>query len=121
MIDRLAKEFIRNVKAELKSQKASILKKSRPCSKKDKSDLGKLLGKNMALARQIRGLSQGELGKILGVTFQQIQKYEKGTNRISAISLYRLSEDLELPLEFFFSKERVIETKFFTGEEIGTC
>src|SRR5438093_2493904 len=48
------------------------------------------------------GLSQGELGAAIDLTFQQIQKYERGTNRIAASRLHRLSEVLDVPVAFFF-------------------
>jgi transcriptional regulator with XRE-family HTH domain len=48
------------------------------------------------------GLSQGKLGEAIGLTFQQVQKYERGTNRISASRLYELSRVLDVPVSFFF-------------------
>lgn len=48
------------------------------------------------------GLSQERLGENLGLTFQQIQKYEKGANRISASRLFRMAEVLGVPVQFFF-------------------
>lgn len=53
--------------------------------------------------RAWRGLSQDDLGKAIGVTFQQIQKYEKGINRMSASALYRLSRALDVSVIEFFS------------------
>lgn len=50
------------------------------------------------------GMSQEMLGENLGVTFQQVQKYEKGTNRVSASKLYQISQLLEAPVSFFFEK-----------------
>ncbi len=47
-------------------------------------------------------MSQEELGDILGITFQQVQKYEKGTNRIAASRLFDLAAALETPIEYFF-------------------
>lgn len=47
-------------------------------------------------------MSQTELGDAVGLTFQQIQKYERGANRISASVLFRLSETLDVPVSFFF-------------------
>ena len=59
--------------------------------------------------RSWRGLSQDDLGKAIGVTFQQIQKYEKGINRMSASTLYRLSRALDVPvIEFFAGLEGVL-------------
>ena len=49
------------------------------------------------------GMSQEKLGEALGLTFQQVQKYEKGTNRISASRLQQISETLSIPLAFFFA------------------
>lgn len=48
------------------------------------------------------GMSQEKLGEALGLTFQQIQKYEKGANRISASRLQQISEALNIPLAYFF-------------------
>lgn len=47
-------------------------------------------------------MSQSDLGNAVGLTFQQIQKYERGANRISASVLFRLSEVLDVPISFFF-------------------
>lgn len=48
------------------------------------------------------GMSQEKLGEKMGLTFQQIQKYEKGTNRIGASRLFQLSQILDVPVQFFF-------------------
>lgn len=48
------------------------------------------------------GLSQEKLGERLGLTFQQVQKYEKGSNRISASRLYQMAQILSVPVQFFF-------------------
>lgn len=48
------------------------------------------------------GMSQEKLGEKMGLTFQQIQKYEKGTNRIGASRLYQLSQIMDVPVQFFF-------------------
>ena len=60
-----------------------------------------IIGKNIRRERLIRGLSQLAVGRYLGVSFQQIQKYEAGTNRIAAIQLYRLALLFECPIETF--------------------
>jgi len=49
-----------------------------------------------------KGMSQTELGNLLGVTFQQVQKYEKGVNRVGAGRLVRVAEALDVPVSFFF-------------------
>ncbi|MBV9953964.1 MAG: helix-turn-helix transcriptional regulator [Pseudolabrys sp.] len=55
------------------------------------------------------GVSQSALGDALGVTFQQIQKYEKGTNRISASRLQRIADELKVPVAFFFGAAKQSE------------
>lgn len=60
------------------------------------------VGSRVRLRRNMMGLSQEKLGESLGVTFQQIQKYEKGANRISASKMQKISEILETPVAFFF-------------------
>lgn len=60
------------------------------------------LGHRIRLRRIQLRMSQTELGKALGVTFQQVQKYENGKNRISAGRLKVLAETLEVPIPFFF-------------------
>jgi transcriptional regulator with XRE-family HTH domain len=54
------------------------------------------------MRRMLVGMSQDKLGESLDLTFQQVQKYEKGSNRISASRLYDLSRILEVPVQFFF-------------------
>ena len=60
------------------------------------------VGSRIRLRRQLLNLSQEKLGEELGVTFQQVQKYEKGVNRISAGRLYEMSRVLEVPVFYFF-------------------
>lgn len=60
------------------------------------------VGKKLKLRRINLGLSQQELGKLLSITFQQIQKYEKGVNRVSSGKLYYLSKVLKVPVAYFF-------------------
>jgi len=54
------------------------------------------------MRRTLLGYSQERLGEAIGLTFQQVQKYERGSNRISAGTLYRLSQVLDVPVSFFF-------------------
>ncbi len=63
----------------------------------------KEIGTRVRTLRLQRGMSQTELGKSLNVTFQQVQKYEKGANRISAGRLQRIAEVLDMPVTFFYS------------------
>ncbi|WP_425410403.1 helix-turn-helix domain-containing protein [Hyphococcus sp.] len=60
------------------------------------------VGQRVKLRRMAMGLSQEKLGKAMELTFQQIQKYEKGANRISASKLYELGQELEVPIQFFY-------------------
>ena len=60
------------------------------------------VGTRIRLRRQILKLSQEKLGAELGVTFQQVQKYERGANRVGASRLWALSQVLEVPVGFFF-------------------
>jgi transcriptional regulator with XRE-family HTH domain len=71
---------------------------------------------NVEVGRRIRarrlecGLSQTELGEKLGVTFQQIQKYEKGTNGVSSGRLGQISDILEVPITFFYGSNGLVKT-----------
>lgn len=60
------------------------------------------VGGRVRLRRMVVGMSQDKLGELLGLTFQQVQKYEKGVNRIGASRLFDLSRILEVPIQFFF-------------------
>lgn len=60
------------------------------------------VGKRLRLIRQVRGITQQKLADQVGVTFQQIQKYEKGTNRIGASRLFEFSRALDVSVSFFF-------------------
>ena len=62
------------------------------------------VGERLAALRKARGLSQGELGQKLGITFQQVQKYERGTNRISAGRLYEIAIILGVGIQYFFKE-----------------
>ena len=60
------------------------------------------VGARVRLRRSLLGLSQERLGEALGLTFQQVQKYERGANRIGASRLYDLARVLDVPVAFFF-------------------
>ena len=60
------------------------------------------VGARVRLRRTLLGLSQEKLGEAVGLTFQQIQKYERGANRIGASRLFELSQILDVPISFFF-------------------
>ena len=67
------------------------------------------VGARVRLRRTLLGMSQEKLGKALGLTFQQVQKYERGANRIGSSRLFQLSRILDVPVSFFFD-EMVTET-----------
>ena len=60
------------------------------------------VGSRVRLRRNMMGLSQEKLGEALGLTFQQVQKYERGANRIGASRLHELSRILDVQVQFFF-------------------
>ncbi len=70
--------------------------------KQETEVLDQHVGSRVRLARQLRGLSQDALASRIGMTFQQVQKYERGANRIGAGLLHRLSEVLDVPVGFFY-------------------
>ena len=60
------------------------------------------VGSRVKLRRNMMGMSQERLGEALGVTFQQVQKYEKGTNRISASRMQAMAAALDVPIGYFY-------------------
>ncbi len=70
--------------------------------KKVPNPIDKHVGSRVRMRRMMVGMSQEKLGESLGITFQQIQKYEKGTNRIGASRLQQISVVLGVPVAFFF-------------------
>ncbi|CAN7514560.1 helix-turn-helix domain-containing protein [Caulobacter sp. LjRoot300] len=66
------------------------------------NDIDVYLGKRLRRRRRLLGLTQQQLAGVVGVRFQQIQKYECGANRISAARLWQLSEALEVPVGYFY-------------------
>lgn len=71
-------------------------KESRP------SPIDTHVGGRIRLRRTLLGMSQERLGEALGLTFQQVQKYERGANRVGASRLFDLSRVLDVPISFFF-------------------
>ena len=74
-----------------------------PRRSRDPRDLE--VAKRVRALRLQRGISQTELGGILDVTFQQVQKYETGTNRISAGRLQQIAEVLDVPVTYFYAND----------------
>jgi transcriptional regulator with XRE-family HTH domain len=71
-------------------------------SKKQPNPIDIHVGSRVRLRRMMLSMSQEKLGEHLGITFQQIQKYEKGTNRIGASRLQHIARVLSVPVAFFF-------------------
>jgi transcriptional regulator with XRE-family HTH domain len=63
------------------------------------------VGARIRLRRKLLGVTQQELAQALGLTFQQVQKYERGTNRVSASKLYEIARTLQAPVSFFFDEQ----------------
>jgi DNA-binding XRE family transcriptional regulator len=70
--------------------------------KKAPNPVDKHVGSRVRMRRMMLGMSQEKLGDGLGLTFQQVQKYEKGANRIGASRLQHISHILQVPVPFFF-------------------
>ncbi len=62
------------------------------------------VGARVRVRRTLLGMSQTTLGDVLGLSFQQVQKYEKGTNRMGSSRLFDLSRVLDVPVEYFFEE-----------------
>jgi transcriptional regulator with XRE-family HTH domain len=74
------------------------------------------MGKKIRLRRVEQRLSQSDLGQKLGVSFQQVQKYEKGVNRVGASRLQQIAAALDVPVTFFYdsdAKSREVESLMF--------
>lgn len=71
-------------------------------NKKKPNPIDSHVGSRIRLRRNMLGMSQEKLGEALGITFQQIQKYEKGTNRVGASRLQAIASILGVPAAFFF-------------------
>ena len=71
-------------------------------STKAPNPVDRYVGSRVRMRRIMLGMSQEKLGDALGLTFQQIQKYEKGTNRVGASRIQQISEILQVPVSFLF-------------------
>jgi transcriptional regulator with XRE-family HTH domain len=75
------------------------------------------VGSRVRLRRTLLGMSQEKLGESIGLTFQQVQKYERGSNRIGASRLYDLARVLDVPVGFFF-EEMPAETQHSSPAQV---
>jgi DNA-binding XRE family transcriptional regulator len=71
-------------------------------AKKAPNPIDKHVGSRVRMRRNMLGMSQGKLGQLLGITFQQVQKYEKGTNGIRGSRMQAIADALQVPVSFFF-------------------
>ena len=88
--------------AERAAKKPITLDSDLTESKPDPIDV--YVGQRLRVRRMLIGMSQEKLGEAVGLTFQQIQKYERGANRIGASRLYRMAQILGIPVSYFYSE-----------------
>ena len=86
-------------------------------STKAPNPVDKYVGSRVRMRRIMLGMSQEKLGEALGLTFQQVQKYEKGTNRVGASRIQQISEILQVPVSFLFEggPSGTVPTGFIEG------
>ncbi|AHA27436.1 helix-turn-helix domain-containing protein [Candidatus Liberibacter americanus] len=85
-------------------------------NKKSPNPIDINVGKRIRFRRTILGMSQEKLGDSLGITFQQVQKYEKGTNRVGASRLQSIAKALDIPISFFFDVAPAINSESSSEE-----
>lgn len=85
-------------------------------TRRDPNYIDAHVGSRIRMRRQFVGMSQEKLGELLGITFQQVQKYEKGSNRISASRLYFTAKILGVPVQFFFDELPGVDERQGLGE-----
>ena len=73
-------------------------------TKRDPNFVDRHVGNRVRMRRLLVGMSQEKLGELLGITFQQVQKYEKGSNRVSASRLFQISRVLGVPVQYFYDE-----------------
>ena len=88
-------------------------------AKKVPNPIDKHVGSRVRMRRMMLGMSQEKLGDALDLTFQQVQKYEKGTNRIGASRLQHISQILQVPVSFFFEGAPHMPGHFGMGEAVS--
>ena len=93
-------------------------------SAKTPSHVDHQVGRRIRQARRAAKLTQGQLGNKIGLTFQQVQKYEKGVNRVSAGTLYEIAKVLDIPISWFFDEDvvdRISELKEADASDFNDC
>jgi transcriptional regulator with XRE-family HTH domain len=89
--------------------------------KKSPNPVDRHVGTKVRMRRILLGMTQEKLGEALGLTFQQIQKYEKGTNRIGASRLQQISTTLQVPPSFFFAGAPSTDDAADEGADTSVC
>jgi transcriptional regulator with XRE-family HTH domain len=84
---------------------AEMTKAAQARRSKEEVDVDRRVGARLRERRLLLGMSQQQLAHSLGITFQQVQKYENGANRISASRLWDIARRLDVPIEWFFGVE----------------
>lgn len=93
-------------------------------SAKTPSHVDHQVGRRIRQARRAAKLTQEQLGNLIGLTFQQVQKYERGINRVSAGTLYEIAQVMELPISWFFDEnvvERIADPANENTTEFNDC
>ena len=90
-------------------------------AKKAPNPIDKHVGSRVRMRRMMLEMSQERLGDALGLTFQQVQKYEKGTNRIGASRLQQISNILDVPVSFFFEGAPSVPGPTGAGAGVSTA
>lgn len=83
----------------------------------DADPVDRFVGARLRAERLLMGLSQTDLGEAIGVSFQQVQKYERGVNRISASTLLRAARTLKVPVTDFFPSDETATDDAAAGEQ----
>jgi transcriptional regulator with XRE-family HTH domain len=88
--------------AGARAKRSRVIVPEPAATKKSPNPTDRHVGARVRMRRMMLGMSQEKLGDALGLTFQQVQKYEKGTNRIGASRLQHISRILQVPISFLF-------------------
>jgi transcriptional regulator with XRE-family HTH domain len=94
-------------------QHSSVIERPRKRGGPDPIDIE--VGRRIRIQRTVRGISQSTLGRALGITFQQVQKYEKGTNRVGAGRLTRIAKELDVPVGALLGADGIAPQELSAG------
>ncbi len=105
-------DSLKNVDNDLKVFRAEALARIDVANKQSPHPVDQKVGNRLRVARTLRGVSQEQLARAVGLTFQQVQKYEKGANRISASRLWEFSTLLGKDPSWFFESDAYEDERF---------